>query len=64
MGTPLEERRPTWRSGSAISAPCIIDYSVPLSILLAIPVMLLIGIVMERGLISHFYKRPMPNRSW
>ncbi|MCH8240637.1 MAG: branched-chain amino acid ABC transporter permease [Proteobacteria bacterium] len=35
----------------------IIDYSVPLSILLAIPVMLLIGYVMERGLIRHFYKR-------
>ncbi len=35
----------------------IIDYSVPLSILFAIPVMLLIGIIMERGLIKHFYKR-------
>ena len=30
----------------------------PLSILLAIPVMLIIGIVMERGIIKHFYKRP------
>ncbi|MAZ04169.1 MAG: branched-chain amino acid ABC transporter permease [Sneathiella sp.] len=36
----------------------IIDYSVPLSILLAIPFMLLVGYVMERGLIKHFYKRP------
>ena len=36
----------------------LVDYSVPLSILLAIPVMLVIGIVMERGLIKHFYKRP------
>ena len=35
----------------------IIDWSVPLSILLTIPVMLLIGITMERGLIRHFYKR-------
>lgn len=35
----------------------IIDWSVPISILLAIPVMLLIGLVMERGLIKHFYKR-------
>jgi branched-subunit amino acid ABC-type transport system permease component len=35
----------------------IIDYAVPLSILFAIPVMLLIGIIMERGLIKHFYKR-------
>ncbi len=35
----------------------IIDYSVPLSILFAIPVMLLIGLAMERGLIRFFYKR-------
>ena len=35
----------------------IIDYSVPLSVLFAIPVMLLIGLAMERGLIRHFYKR-------
>ena len=35
----------------------IIDYSVPLSILFAIPVMLLIGVMMERGLIKYFYKR-------
>lgn len=36
----------------------LIDYSVPLSILLAIPVMLLLGVVLERGLIRHFYRRP------
>jgi branched-chain amino acid transport system permease protein len=36
----------------------LIDFSVPLSILLAIPVMLLLGVVMERGLIRHFYRRP------
>lgn len=36
----------------------IIDWAVPLSILFAIPVMMLIGVVMERGLIKHFYKRP------
>jgi branched-subunit amino acid ABC-type transport system permease component len=35
----------------------IIDYAVPLSILFAIPVMLLVGVIMERGLIKHFYKR-------
>jgi branched-subunit amino acid ABC-type transport system permease component len=35
----------------------IIDYSVPISILVAIPVMLLIGLAMERGLVRHFYKR-------
>jgi len=36
----------------------IIDWVVPISILLAIPVMLAIGVAMERGLIRHFYKRP------
>lgn len=36
----------------------IIDWAVPISILIAIPIMLLIGVVMERGLIKHFYKRP------
>ncbi|MEH6402091.1 MAG: branched-chain amino acid ABC transporter permease [Sneathiella sp.] len=40
------------------TGPVLIDYSVPLSIVMAIPVMLLIGYVMERGLIKHFYKRP------
>ena len=35
----------------------LIDYAVPLSILLAIPVMLVIGLVLERGLIRHFYRR-------
>ena len=35
----------------------IIDLAVPLSILFAIPVMLIIGLIMERGLIKHFYKR-------
>jgi len=35
----------------------LIDFAVPLAILLAIPVMLLIGLAMERGLIRHFYKR-------
>jgi branched-subunit amino acid ABC-type transport system permease component len=36
----------------------IIDWSVPLAILFAIPVMLFLGWAMERGLIKHFYKRP------
>lgn len=35
----------------------IIDWAVPLSILFAIPVMIAIGVMMERGLIRHFYKR-------
>jgi branched-chain amino acid transport system permease protein len=36
----------------------LIDWSVPLAILFAIPIMALVGIAMERGLIKHFYKRP------
>ena len=36
----------------------IVDWSVPLAILFAIPIMLLLGLAMERGLIKHFYKRP------
>ena len=36
----------------------LIDWAVPLSILFAIPVMILIGVTMERGLIKYFYKRP------
>ena len=35
----------------------IIDFAVPISIIAAIPIMLLIGLAMERGLIRHFYKR-------
>ncbi|KUF10299.1 branched-chain amino acid ABC transporter permease [Pseudoponticoccus marisrubri] len=36
----------------------IIDWSVPLAILFAIPIMIIVGVIMERGLIKHFYKRP------
>src|SRR6056297_2809436 len=32
--------------------------AVPLAILFAIPIMILVGVIMERGLIKHFYKRP------
>ena len=35
----------------------IVDWAVPLSVVMAIPVMLLIGLAMERGLIRFFYKR-------
>jgi branched-chain amino acid transport system permease protein len=40
------------------SGQTIVDFAVPLSILVAIPVMILIGLAMERGLIRYFYKRP------
>ncbi len=36
----------------------LIEWSVPLAIIVTIPVMIVVGVVMERGLIKHFYKRP------
>ncbi|MEO0830855.1 MAG: branched-chain amino acid ABC transporter permease [Pseudomonadota bacterium] len=59
LGNPLKVQQPyimDW-FGPDIGAT-IIDWSVPLAILFAIPIMLVIGVVMERGLIKHFYKRP------
>jgi len=58
LGNPLKVQVPYIESwlGADLGA-AIIDWSVPLAILLAIPVMLLFGFIMERGLIKHFYKR-------
>ncbi|WP_299614176.1 branched-chain amino acid ABC transporter permease [uncultured Tateyamaria sp.] len=59
LGNPLKVEVPyvmDW-FGEATGA-AIIDWAVPLSILFAIPVMIAIGVIMERGLIKHFYKRP------
>lgn len=59
LGNPLKVNMPyvsDW-FGPEFGA-WIIDWSVPLSILFAIPIMILIGVAMERGLIKHFYKRP------
>jgi branched-chain amino acid transport system permease protein len=56
-GAPLEVRTPLAQTWFGDWGAVIVDWSVPLSILLAIPVMLLVGIAMERGLIKHFYKR-------
>ncbi|SFL39188.1 branched-chain amino acid ABC transporter permease [Shimia haliotis] len=58
LGNPLKVETPYVESwfGPEVGA-AIIDWSVPLSILLAIPVMILVGLIMERGLIKHFYKR-------
>lgn len=59
LGNPLKVDVPyvyDWFGEAAGNV--IIDWAVPLSILFAIPVMILIGVIMERGLIRHFYKRP------
>jgi branched-chain amino acid transport system permease protein len=47
-----------WMLVRARNGIAIIDWAVPLSILFAIPIMILIGLSMERGLIKYFYKRP------
>ena len=57
-GTPMEVRVPYVESWFGDFGTTLLDYSVPVSILVAIPVMLLIGVAMERGLIRFFYKRP------
>ena len=59
LGRPLEVQVPYVYDifGEATGA-AIIDWAVPLSILFAIPVMLMVGVAMERGLIKYFYKRP------
>lgn len=57
-GTPLEIREPYIEAWFGNFGSTLLNYSVPVSILVAIPVMLLIGVAMERGLIRFFYKRP------
>ncbi|MGR3500124.1 MAG: branched-chain amino acid ABC transporter permease [Limimaricola soesokkakensis] len=59
LGNPLKVQTPYVENwfGPEIGAT-IVDWAVPLAILLAIPVMILVGFAMERGLIKHFYKRP------
>ena len=57
-GTPLEINTSYAETYLGDFGIFLIDYSVPVSIILAIPIMLLIGFVMERGLIRHFYHRP------
>ena len=59
LGKPLEVSVPYVEHwfGKDVGAS-LIEWSVPIAIVLAIPVMILVGVVMERGLIKHFYKRP------
>jgi len=59
LGQPLKEQIPYiqgWLGDDL--GNFLLDYSVPLSIILAIIIMAAVGYVMERGLIRHFYKRP------
>ena len=59
LGNPLKVETPyveLW-FGPEMGA-AIINGAVPLAILFAIPIMALVGLAMERGLIKYFYKRP------
>ena len=56
-GAPVEVRTPVVQEWFGDYGAVLVDYSVPLSLLIAVPMMLAIGIAMERGLIKHFYKR-------
>ncbi|GIK97711.1 MAG: branched-chain amino acid ABC transporter permease [Alphaproteobacteria bacterium] len=56
-GTPMEIRTPLVQAWLGDVGAFLLQYSVPLSILVAIPVMLLAGLLMERGLIRFFYRR-------
>lgn len=56
-GSPVEIRTTYIESWFGDFGTFLLDFSVPVSILIAIPIMLLIGIAMERGLIRFFYKR-------
>lgn len=56
-GTPLEIHTSYIEMWFGDFGRVILDYSVPISILVAIPFMLLVGVAFERGLIRHFYKR-------
>ena len=59
LGNPPKFETPyleTW-FGPEIAAS-IIDWSVPLAIFFAIPIMVSLGFIIRRGLIKHFYNRP------
>ena len=57
-GTAKEIRVPYAEEWFGSFGTALIDYSVLVSIVLAIPVMVIVGYAMERGLIKHFYHRP------
>ncbi len=59
LGNPAKIETPYIEGwfGPEIGA-AIIDWSVPLAIIFAIPIMVTLGFIMERGLIKHFYNRP------
>ena len=59
LGNPLKVDTPYVNDifGEAGGA-WLIDWSVPIAVVIAIPIMMFVGFAMERGLIKYFYKRP------
>ncbi|PRD41727.1 branched-chain amino acid ABC transporter permease [Phyllobacterium phragmitis] len=57
-GTPAEIHTPLVQAWLGDFGAVLLQYSVPLSLLVAVPIMLLFGVAMERGLIRFFYRRP------
>jgi branched-chain amino acid transport system permease protein len=57
-GSPMEIRTPLVQAWLGDFGATLVQWAVPLSIIMAVPVMLLAGIAMERGLIRFFYRRP------
>ncbi len=58
LGNPAKIRTPYVTEWFGDFGYWLIEWSVLVSVVVAIPVMILIGIIMERGLIRHFYSRP------
>jgi branched-chain amino acid transport system permease protein len=57
-GTPMEIRVPYLELWLGDFGSFLVDHAVFVSVLVVIPVLLLIGVAMERGLIRYFYRRP------
>ncbi len=57
-GTAVEIKTPYLVYWFGDIGGAMVGWSVLLSLLITIPVMLVVGVAMERGLIRHFYKRP------
>jgi len=59
LGNPLKVKVPYAESWFGPEfGQSLIDWSVPLALFFAVPIMIFVGVALERGLIKHFYKRP------
>ena len=58
VGFSFQQTQPWAEANFGDFGALLADWSVVISVLFVIPFMLLVGYVMERGLIRHFYKRP------